>query len=277
MSVLAPPSPPTPLTQETVAAWPQYLDEVGQRWPTVFPYRKTPARAVAYVEGLCSGAPRKNCGQLAAVQGDADPYGFQHLLGRATWSPAVAPAALSAYVMDHLGDPQGVLIVDETGFLKKGRHSAGVARPYSGTAGRVENCQIGVFLADAGPRGAPLLDRALYLPRSWTDAPARLQAGGLAADTPFATQPQRAQQMLARARAAGVTAAWVVGDSVSGHSSQLRQGLESQAQPYVLAVPGNEHVGVGFRQVQVQALVAALPAEEWQPQVCGLGAQGPRV
>ena len=277
MSVLAPPPPPAPLTQETVDAWPQYLAEVGQRWQAVFPYRKTHARAVAYLEGLCSAAPRKNCWQLAEVHGAADPYGFQHLLGRATWSPAAAQAALSAYVMDHLGDPQGVLIVDETGFLKKGRHSAGVARQYSGTAGRIENCQIGVFLAYAGPRGATLLDRALYLPRSWTDAPARLQAVGLAADTPFATKPQLAQQMLQRARAAGVTAAWVVGDSVYGHSSQLRQWLESQAQAYVLAVPGNEHVWVGHRQVQVQEIQAGLSAAAWQPRACGLGAQGPRV
>ncbi len=139
------------------------------------------------------------------------------------------------------------------------------------------NCQIGVFLAYAGPRGATLLDRALYLPRSWTDAPARLQAVGLAADTPFATQPQLAQQLLGRARAAGVTAAWVVGDSVYGHSSQLRQWLESQAQAYVLAVPGNEYVWVGHRQVQVQEIQAGLLAEEWQPRACGLGAQGPRV
>ncbi len=277
MTVLAPPPPPLSLTQETVDAWPQYLEEVGQRWQAVFPYRKTHSRAVAYVEGLCSGAARKNCWQLAEVQGDADPYGFQHLLGRATWSPAAAQAALSAYVMDHLGAAQGVLIVDETGFLKKGRHSAGVARQYSGTAGRIENCQIGVFLAYAGPRGATLLDRALYLPRSWTDAPARLQEVGLAADMPFATKPQLAQQLLQRARAAGVTAAWVVGDSVYGHSSQLRQGLEAQGQAYVLAVPGNEHVWVGHRQVQVQDLVAELPAADWQPRVCGLGAKGPRV
>ena len=277
MSAFAPPPPPAPLTRETADAWPQYLDEVAQRWQAVFPYRKTHRRAVAYLEGLCSGAARKNSWQLAEVQGDANPYGFQHLLGRATWSPAAAQAALSAYVMDHLGDPQGVLIVDETGFLKKGRHSAGVARQYSGTAGRIENCQVGVFLAYAGPRGATLLDRALYLPRSWTDAPARLQAVGLAADTPFATKPQLAQQLLQRAGAVGVTAAWVVGDSVYGHSSQLRQGLEEQGQAYVLAVPGNEYVWVGFRQVQVQDLVAELPAAAWQPRACGLGAKGPRV
>ena len=157
MSLLA------PLTPETVEAWPQQLNEVAQRWQAAFPYRKTHARAMAYLEGLCSAAPRKNCWQLAAVHGAADPYGCQHLLGRAAWSAAVA-------------------------------------RQYSGTAGRIENCQIGVFLAYAGPRGATLLDRALYLPRSWTDAPARLQAVGLAGDTPFATKPQRARRMLQRAR-----------------------------------------------------------------------------
>ncbi len=272
---LTPPPVPESLAPETVSAWSAYLEEVGRRWQAVCPVGQTHRRALAYLEGLCRAAPRKNSWQLAEVHGEANPYGFQHLLGRALGSPAAAQQALSAYVMDYLGDAQGVLIVDETGFLKKGRHSAGVARQYSGTAGRIENCQVGVFLAYAGPRGSTLLDRALYLPRSGTDAPARLQTVGLAADTPFATKPQLAQQMLARARAAGVAAAWVVGDSGYGHSAELRQELEHQGQSYLLAVPGNEYVWVGYRQVQVQALLAGLQAEAWQPRACGLGAKGP--
>ncbi len=140
MSLPTLPPPPESLAAETVEAWPKYLDEVATRGRAVFPFRKTHQRALAYVEGLRSGAARKNSWQLAEVHGDATPYGFQHLLGRAAWLPAAARDALRAYVTEHLGDSQGVLIVDEMGCLKKGVHSAGVARPYSGTAGRIENC-----------------------------------------------------------------------------------------------------------------------------------------
>ena len=117
------------------------------------------------------------------------PYGFQHLLGRAVWSAEAARDALYAYVAEHLGAPEGVVVLDETGFPKQGAHSAGVARPYCGTRGQVGNCQVGVFLAYVGARGHALLDRELYLPRAWTNDPARLQAVELVPDTPFATQP----------------------------------------------------------------------------------------
>ncbi|MCE2468692.1 MAG: transposase [Caldilineaceae bacterium] len=166
--------------------------------------------------GLLSGTERKNGWQLAEVNGDADPYGIQYLLNRARWSVAVARTALCDYVQEYLGDAQAVGIIDETAFLKKGAHSAGVARQDSGTAGRGGNCQVGVFLAYAGARGYTLLDAELHLPEGWTSAPARLQAVGLAPDTPFATKPQLAQRLLARAQAAGVSLAWVVGDTVHG-------------------------------------------------------------
>ncbi len=180
------------------------------------------------------GAERKNGWQLAEANGDADPYGIQYLLNRARWSVAEARTALCGYVQDHLGDAQAVEIIDETGFLKKGAHSAGVARQYSGTAGRGGNCRVGVFLAYAGARGYTLLDAELYLPEGWTHAPAQLQGVGLAPDTPFATKPALAQRLLARAQAAGVTPAWVVGDTVHGHSGKLRSWLEEQDQTYLL-------------------------------------------
>ena len=172
-------------------------------------------------------------------------------------------------------------VIDETGFLKKGTHSAGVARPYRGTAGRIENCPVGVFVAYAGPRGATLVDRARYLPQGWTDEPARLQAVGLAPDTPFATKPPRARRLRARVLDAGPPVAWVTGDTVYGHLSNLRPGGQGarlyDGQCRVLAVPANEHVRVGFRQVQVQEVRAPLPDADGETRACGLGAKGPRL
>ena len=274
--VSAPP-PPKPLVAETLAAWPAHLAEVAARLRPVCPDIRTHARALAYVEGLLGPAARKNSWQLAEALGEASPYAFQHLLGRAAWSPEAARDALYAYVGEHLGHADGVAVVDETGFLKQGTHSAGVARQYSGTAGRIANCQVGTFLAYAGPRGHALVDRELYLPEGWTNEPARLQAVGLAPDTPFATKPQQARRMLARALEAGLPVAWVTGDSVYGHSSDLRRWLEVRSQSYVLAVAGNEHVWVGFRQVPVADLWAALPEADWETLACGLGAKGPRL
>ena len=177
----------------------------------------------------------------------------------------------------HLGPADGVGIIDETGFLKQGTHSAGVARQYAGTAGRIAHGQVGVFLDYAGPRGHTLVDRERYLPEAWTNDPDRLQAVGLAPDTPFATKPPRARRLLARALDAGLPLAWVTGDSVYGHSSDLRQWLEARGQSYVLAVPANEHVRVGFRQVQVQEVRAPLPDADGETRACGLGAKGPRL
>ena len=201
----------------------------------------------------------------------------EYLLNRARWSVAEARTALYGYVQDHLGDPQAVGIIDETAFLKKGAHSAGVARQYSGTAGRVENCQVGVFLAYAGARCYTLLDAELYLPqKSWTDQPARLQSVGLAPDTPFATKPQLAQRLLARAQAAGVALAWVVGDTVYGHSGKLRSWLEAQDQAYLLAVPAHERFLVGRYAYVVGEVYADLAEEDWQRLSAGPGSKGER-
>ena len=223
---------------------------------------------------LC--AERKNSWQLAEVSGDATPYGLQHLLRRALWDAEAVRNELRTYVIEHLGDPQAVLVIDETGFLKKGRHSVGVARQYSGTAGRIENCQIGVFLAYASPHGQALLDRELYLPKEWTDAPTRCRQAGIPEDRQFATKPKLAQQMLARAFAGGVPAAWVTGDSVYGDDRRLRIWLEACPQAYVLAVSGKEYVWLGWQQRQVKSIRAALPAEGWTRLSAGDGAQGPR-
>ena len=228
------------------------------------------------MRGLLSPAERKNSWQLAEVSGDTTPYAFQHLLRRALWDPEAVRDELRHYVIQHLGDPEAVLVIDETGFLKKGRQSAGVARQYSGTAGRIENCQIGVFLGYASRLGHALLDRELYLPKEWTDDPARCQQAGIPADRRFATKPQLAQHMLQRAHAAGVPGRWVTGDSVYGNDRRLRLWLEAQPWAYVLAVSGQEYVWLGWQQRQVKTLLAALPEDSWTRLSAGDGAKGPR-
>jgi SRSO17 transposase len=234
-------------------------------------------RALAYIQGLLSPAERKNGWQLAEINGDTTPYGVQHLLGRALWEADAVRDALRCYVLAHLGDPAAVLVIDETGFLKKGQQSAGVARQYSGTAGRVENCQIGVLAAYASGRGQALIDRELYVPKEWMNDPQRCKRAGLPAKRPFATKPQLARQMLERTCAAKLPAAWVTGDSVYGDDRRLRVWLESQEKAYVLAVSGKEYVWRGWQQRQVKTILAALPAAGWRRLSAGAGAKGPRL
>lgn len=267
---------PAELDLATVEGWRGALTEVADRIGARFARAEARQRVLAYLQGLLSPAERKNGWQLAEVSGDATPYGVQHLLGRARWEADAVRDDLRAYVREHLGDPQAVLVLDETGFLKKGQQSAGVARQYSGTAGRVENCQIGVFIAYASGRGQALIDRELYLPKEWTHDPERCQRAGIPATRPFATKPQLARQMLERTFAAGVPAAWVSGDSVYGDDRRLRVWLESQEQAYVLAVSGKEYVWLGWRQRQVKTILATLPTLGWRRLSAGAGTKGPR-
>lgn len=252
------------------------LRDIERRLAPYFERSEPRQRALEYLCGLLSPAERKNSWQLAEISGDATPYAFQHLLRRALWDPEAVRDELRHYVVQHLGNPAAVLVLDETGFLKKGRHSAGVARQYSGTAGKVDNCQIGVFLGYASRLGHALLDRELYLPEEWTDDRARCQDAGIPADRHFATKPQLARQMLARALAAGVPAQWVTGDSVYGNDRRLRMWLEAQPQAYVLAVSGQESVWLGGQQRRVKTLLAALPNDGWTRHSAGDGTKGPR-
>src|SRR5918911_1645280 len=227
----------------TVQGGAAYLADVERRLAPYFERAEPRRRAVAYLRGLLSPAERKNSWQLAEVNGDATPYGLQHVLRRALWDADAVRNELRTYVSEHLGDPKAVLVIDETGFLKKGRHSAGVARQYSGTAGRIENCQIGVFLAYASEHGHTLLDRELYLPAEWTEDRDRCRRAGIPDQRPFATKPALARQMLQRSFTAGVSLAWLTGDSVYGDDRKLRQWLEGRTQAYVLAVSGKESGG----------------------------------
>jgi SRSO17 transposase len=267
---------PAALTVDTVRAWSLELTEVERRLGTRFPRWEARRRAGAYLRGLLSPVERKNGWQLAEVNGDETPYGMQHLLGRAQWDTEAVRDDLRGYVMEYLGTPQGVMVIDETGFLKKGRHSAGVARQYSGTAGRVENCQIGVFLAYASAHGQALLDCALYLPKEWTQERERCTQAGIPQDRAFATKPELARRMLERACQAEVPAAWVTGDSVYGDDRRLRMWLEAQEQAYVLAVSGKEYVWLGWQQRQIKTVLASLPVDGWTRHSAGAGAKGPR-
>jgi SRSO17 transposase len=260
----------------TVQGGAAYLADIERRLAPYFERAEPRQRAMAYLRGLLSPAERKNSWQLAEVSGDVTPYGFQHLLRRALWHPDAVRNELRRYILQHLGEPGAVLVIDETGFLKKGRHSAGVARQYSGTAGRIENCQIGVFLAYASRLGHALLDRELYVPEEWTGDRERCRRAGIPEDRRFATKPQLANEMLHRARAAGVPARWVTGDSVYGDDRRLRLWLEAQPQAYVLAVSGKEYVWLGWRQRQVKTILAALPEDGWTRLSAGDGAKGPR-
>jgi SRSO17 transposase len=264
------------LDELELQVWNQYWAEVERRIGSLFARSEARHRAMSYLAGLLSPAERKNSWQLAEISGDANPYGFQNLLGRAEWDANALRDRLYTYLTDYLADDDAIGVLDETGFLKKGTRSAGVARQYSGTAGRIENCQIAVFLAYASRHGHTLLDRELYLPEEWTNDRERCRRAGIPDERVFATKPELARQMLERSRAAGVRFAWITGDSVYGDNRPLRQWLEDQAQAYVLAVSGKEWIWKDGKQQQVTTLVAELPVEGWQRLSAGAGSKGPR-
>jgi SRSO17 transposase len=263
-------------TREQVAGWADEVAAVGDRIGRHFARSEPRQRAVGYIRGLLSDTERKNGWQLAEQLGDPTPDGVQHLLARADWDADAVRDDLMGYVQEHLGGPDGVLVVDETGFLKKGVKSCGVARQYSGTAGRIENCQVGVFLAYASAKGRALIARALYLPKEWADDRDRCDATGVPRAVGFATKPRLAERMLERARAQGVTAGWVTGDTVYGHDSQFRRFLEQGRQPYLLAVPANQPLFDGACRSTVRAIAESLPAAAWRRASAGGGAKGPR-
>src|SRR5215211_7117826 len=208
--------------------WADQLDDLVARIAPRFSRVEPRRRARAYLQGLLSPLERKNGWHLAEAAGDASPDGVQDFLARMHWDADAVRDDLRAYVVEHLGDPDAVLVLDETGFLKKGDKSAGVKRQYSGTAGRIENCQIGVFLAYAGRHGHGLIDRELYLPESWTDDRSRCRQAGIPDGVEFHTKPQLARRMLARALDGGVPTAWVTADEVDGGDGRLRRWLEER-------------------------------------------------
>ena len=183
----------------SIEEWKGELVGLHQRMGDVFARSEVRERSLADLEGLLSVCERKNSWQVAEGVGDASPYGMQYLLGRARWDAEVLRTRLSEYVKEELGSRDVVLVLDETGFLKKGIHSAGVQRQYSGTAGRIENSQVGVFLCYASERGYVLLDRELYLPQQWVEDGPRCRAAGIPEEVAFMTKPMLGKQMLQRA------------------------------------------------------------------------------
>jgi SRSO17 transposase len=264
-------------TQQQVKGWADELTAVAERIGPRFARSEPRRRAAGYIRGLLGPAERKNGWQLAEHLGDPTPDGVQHLLARADWDADAVRDDLAVYVAEHLGDPGGVLVVDETGFLKKGTKSCGVARQYSGTAGRVESCQVGVFLGYATARGRALLDRALYLPKEWAGDAARRKGAGVPKAVAFATKIVLARRMVERAVAAGVPARWVAADAVYGSDYHFRAAVEALGLGYVVGVRADFAVRSGFRQVRVKGLLAEVPADGWRRLSCGDGAKGPRL
>lgn len=265
---------PTP-TQ--VAEWTDDLAVVLTHLGRHFARSEARVHLRAYLTGLLSPIERKNGWQLAEQAGDTTPYALQHLLGRAKWDADAVRDDLQAYVRTHLGEPGGVLVIDETSFLKKGTHSVGVGIQYSGITGKLDNCQVGVFLAYVSPLGQTLYDRTLYLPRDWADNAARRAEAGVPESVCFATKPQMAKQLVLRALDGGLPAAWVTGDEVYGSDYHLRVALEEREQPYALTVSAKHTLWVDFAQHQARALVAAQSATAWERLSCGDGSKGPRL
>jgi SRSO17 transposase len=274
--------------RKMVRLWSEELEAVGNRLSVHFARSEVRQRAQDYLRGLLSEAERKNSWQLAEVAGNSTPYGIQHLLGRANWDADALREDLREYVIEHLADSESTLIVDETGFIKKGTNSVGVKRQYTGTVGKRENCQVGVFLAYASCRGQAFIDRELYLPEEWAEDKERRERAGVPDEVGMRTKPELAKEMLRRALVeGGVRASWVVADSVYGDSRRLGMFLEEREQPYVLALSGKAHVWSGFYQHRVSTLLDALregelqsgeiEEEGWKRLSAGEGSKGPRL
>jgi SRSO17 transposase len=265
-------------TGEGHAAWSESFNEMFAQVAGCFGNAAVRRHGRGYLLGLLSHQERKNSWTLAEFAGDVSPDGMQRLLNFSPWDEDACRDALVRYVLRNLGDPAAVLAVDETGFLKKGTMSAGVARMYTGTAGRVENCQAGVFLAYVAPDGSrALIDRELYLPQKWADDRDRCRASGIGDEVMFATKPEQARAMIERAVAAQVPFAWVAGDEVYGGNPGLRSWLEEQGLPYVMAVACSEPVTVAAGTRRADELAAMVPAAAWQRLSCADGSKGPRL
>ena len=248
------------------------MDCIAGRFSRVEPRR----RATALVLGLLADLPRKNCWTLAEYAGDATPDGMQHLLHRAKWDAEAVRDDVRTYVVEHLRDEQAVLVVDETGDLKKGATTVGVQRQYTGTAGRIENAQVAVYLVYSAEGGHAAIDRSLYVPRSWTDDPDRCRAAGIPDHLAFATKPQLAARMITQALDAGTPARWVAGDEVYGNNPHLRTALEERPMGYVLAVSSTHRAATHAGTFPAKVLATRIPKRAWQRLSAGAGAKGER-
>jgi SRSO17 transposase len=248
------------------------LDRIESRFTRYEPLR----HAGGLMLGMLSGLERKNCWTIAQHRGDLTPDALQHLLARAKWDADEVRDDLRGYVVEAFGEADAVLVIDETGDLKKGEHSVGAQRQYTGTAGRIENAQVAVYLTYAARRGHALIDRGLYLPRSWTDDADRCRGAGVPDGVEFATKPALATAMIIRAVKAGVPAVWVAGDEVYGADPQLRKAIRDHGLGYALQVAANRRVPTHAGSMRVDELGATMPDSAWQRYSCGPGSKGPR-
>jgi SRSO17 transposase len=276
------------LKDNAVAAPPSTADDRLQRWRAGFEDMfalvagrfaqvESRRRARMYVLGLLSGAERKNSWTIAEQSGDLTPDGMQRLLNFYSWDADAVRDDLRGYVLDALGDLSGVMVADETGFLKKGTKSAGVQRQYSGTAGRIENCQLGVFLTYVSSKGRALIDRELYLPASWTADRDRCREAGIGEEVQFATKPELARLMLSRARDAGAVFDWFTADEAYGDNPGLRTWLQDQDINYVMAISCDQRFSTPTGRLPADELAALAPKRGWQRLSAGAGSKGQRL
>jgi len=264
--------------EKRLSGWRRELLRSHDRIAGLFARSEARDCSLAYLQGLLSHCDRKNGWQLSEWMGEAAPYRVQHLLDRARWDADAARDRLRDYALEELSSSDAVLIVDETGFLKKGEHSVGVKRQYTGTAGRIENSQVGVFLCYASDRGAALVDRQLYLPEEWAADGERRRAAAVPEETEFATKPELARRMIERTLDAGVPCNWVAADEVYGNNSQLRYWLEERRLSYVLAIASDQRMRwPDYEQRRVDAIAQSLPSLAWERISAGSGTKGERL
>ena len=278
-------------------AWRGSFLAFHERFVRLFPRKATRQQSAKYLRGLLSSAERKNGWQLAEIYGDEAPDKTQRLLFLVKWDCDEARNELQNYVFEHLGDEDAIGILDETGFLKKGTKSAGVGRQYSGTAGKIENCQVGTFVAYVSKRGHALIDRRLYLPKAWIEDPERRAEAKIPSDIQFETKPEQARAMLIEAWERGAPMRWVTGDEVYGHASALREAIAARGRQYVFAVSSTapiwrkrpkmvrtqtetggrpqQNARVSARHMTVAEVVSRWPSKKWRTLTSSQGAKGP--
>ena len=266
--------------EATLELWSSSLREVKRRVRPLFAQDRAATNAGLFVDGLLGDERRKTGWMRAEAAGDPGPWRQQALLGRDRWDADALRDMVCEYVIEHLADDDAVLVIDETGFLKQGKSSCGVARQYTGSAGKITNCQIGVFAAYVSRHGHAFIDRALYLPKAWTDNPARLKTTYVPNDVTFATKPQLAARMIERAIATSVPFRWVAGDTVYG-VGDIERELRQAGKGYVLGVDAS-HVFRSWGKPRMIAgsaaeIAKALGASDWKRLSAGQGTKGPRL
>lgn len=265
------------VTVGVVRGWERHLEELHRRIRGQFKRAEPRERVYRYLRGLLSKVARKNSWQIAEQVGEERPYGMQRLLRIAAWDEEGVRDELQEYVMEHLGSSNGVLVVDESGFLKKGKRSVGVKRQYSGAAGGIENCQVGVFLGYTSEYGHALIDRALYLPKDWIADASRRRAANVPETMTIATKPSLARGLLERALTAQIPHSWITGDSIYGGDWQLRGWLEQHKEWYVLGATRDHLLYYEGARQRFDEIAASLPISAWRQLSCGTGTKGERL